>query len=180
MKAGNKPPQPGGFPGGQNQNQCQPLQQVQNHRKEQNVIKKEDIPKQVNSAPNEVKRVEVDCVAPYDEHRWVIIDEEKDGMKTRYVHYVQALKPRYHLASFLNMAGNSLKGISATDKNTMVFVVMQCEVTVVLSTSQFVVSRGDSFFMPPLNTYNILNMKSKMVLGICDESVLFLTICLPV
>merc|ERR1711928_68674 len=87
---GFKPP-PGGFLGGQRQ----PLQQVQNIRAEQKVIKKEDIPRQANSAPKEVKQVEVECVAPY-----------------------------------LKLAGNSTKGISATDKNTMVFVVMQGEVTV--------------------------------------------------
>ena len=59
------------------------------------------------------------------------------------------------------MAGNSTKGISATDKNTLVFVVIQGEVNLVLNTSQFVVGRGDSFFVPPLNTYKILNLKAR-------------------
>eukprot|EP00092_Neocalanus_flemingeri_P017025 GFUD01018413.1.p2 GENE.GFUD01018413.1~~GFUD01018413.1.p2 ORF type:complete len:202 (+),score=54.48 GFUD01018413.1:181-786(+) len=152
-----QPPPPGVFPGGNIHRQ--PLQQVQN-RAEQKVIKKEDIPRQNNPAPKEVKQVEVECVAPYDEHKWVNIGKEKDGMKPQDVQYAQALKPPYHLASFLKLAGNSTKGISATDKNTMVFVVMQGEVTVVLNTSQFVVGRGDSFFVPPHNTYNILNMKT--------------------
>jgi len=127
---------------------------------EQKVIEKEDIPR-LNSAPKEMKQVEVECVAPYDEQKWVNIGKEKDGMKPQDVQYSQALKPPYHLASFLKMAGNSTKGISVTDKNTMVFVVMQGEVTVVLNTSQFVVGRGDSFFVPPHNTYNILNMKAR-------------------
>ena len=61
---------------------------------------------------------------------------------------------------FFDLAGNSTKGISATDKNTMLFVVMQGEVTVVLNTSQFVVGRGDSFIVPPHNIYNILNMNA--------------------
>jgi len=127
---------------------------------EQKLIKKEDIPR-LYSAPKELKQVEVECVAPYDEQKWVNIGKEKDGMKPEDVQYSQALKPPYHLASFLKMAGNSTKGISVTDKNTMVFVVMQGEVTVVLNTSQFVVGRGDSFFVPPHNTYNILNMKAR-------------------
>ena len=127
---------------------------------EQKVIKKEDIPRLNSAPPKEVKQVEVECVSPYDEQKWVSIGKEKDGMKPQDVQYSQALKPPYHLASFLKMAGNSTKGISMTDKNTMVFVVMQGEVTVVLNTSQFVVGRGDSFFVPPHNTYNILNMKS--------------------
>lgn len=128
---------------------------------EQKVIKKEDIPRLNSAPPKEVKQVEVECVSPYDEQKWVSIGKEKDGMKPQDVQYSQALKPPYHLASFLKMAGNSTKGISMTDKNTMVFVVMQGEVTVVLNTSQFVVGRGDSFFVPPHNTYNILNMKSR-------------------
>ena len=132
--------------------QRQPLQQP-GRGSEQKVIKKEDIPR-LNSAPKEVKQVEVECVAPYDEQKWVNIGKEKDGMKPQDVQYAQALKLPYHL-------GNSTKGISATKKNTKVFVVMQGEVTVVLNTSQFVVGRGDSFFVPPHNTYNILNMKAR-------------------
>ena len=127
---------------------------------EQVVFKENDIPK-LYSAPKELKQVEVECVAPYDEQKWANIGKEKDGMKPEDVQYSLALKPPYHLASFLKMAGNSTKGMSVTDKNTMIFVVMQGEVTVVLNTTQFVVSRGDSFFVPPHNTYNILNMKAE-------------------
>ena len=105
-------------------------------------------------------QVEVECVAPYDELRWTNIGKEEDGMKPQDVQYAQALRPPYHLASTLRLAGNSSKGISATNKNTFVFVVMKGELTIVLNTSQFVVRRGDSFFVPPHNTYNILNMKS--------------------
>ena len=77
----------------------------------------------------------MECVALYDERKWVIIGNEKDGMKPQDVQYAQALKPPYHL-------GNSMKGIRATEKNTKVFVVMHEEVTVVLNRCQFVVGRG--------------------------------------
>eukprot|EP00091_Calanus_sinicus_P012082 TRINITY_DN27314_c0_g1_i1.p1 TRINITY_DN27314_c0_g1~~TRINITY_DN27314_c0_g1_i1.p1 ORF type:complete len:120 (-),score=25.71 TRINITY_DN27314_c0_g1_i1:36-395(-) len=87
---------------GLKQTQRLPLQQVQNIRAEQKVIKKEDIPRQVRSAPKEVKQVEVECVAPYDEHKWVSIGKEKDGMRPQDVQYAQALQPPYHLASLLN------------------------------------------------------------------------------
>merc|ERR1712098_983194 len=40
---------------------------------------------------------------------------------------------------------------------TLLFLVTEGEVTVILSASQFVVSRGDSFFVPPHNTYNLMN-----------------------
>jgi len=148
------------FPGGPSPRQPPP-HALGNMRREQKVIKKEDIPRQANVAKKEVKQVEVECVAPYDEQKWVNIGKEKDGMKPQDVQYAQALKPPYHLASFLKMAGNSSKGISATDKNTMVFVVLGGEVTVVLNTSQFEVRKGDSFFVPPHNTYNILNLKPR-------------------
>ena len=65
---------------------------------------------------------------------WVIIGKDKDLMKPQDVQYAQALNPPYHLASFSKMAGNSTKGKSATDKNSMVFVVKAAqEVSVSLS-----------------------------------------------
>ena len=49
------------------------------------------------------------------------------------------------------------QGLSATDKNTMVFVVREGTVTVLINTTEFIATRGDSFFVPPHNTYNLLN-----------------------
>ena len=112
--------QPMHFVGSQ---QRQPLQQA-GRGIEQKVIKKEDIPR-LNSTPKEVKQVGVECVSPYDEEEWVNIGKEKKVMKPQDVQYAQALKPPYHLASFLKMAGNSTKGTSSTVKNTLVFAVMQ-------------------------------------------------------
>ena len=36
------------------------------------------------------------------------------------VQYARALRPPYHLLSFLRIKGHSTKGMSCTDKNTMV------------------------------------------------------------
>ena len=36
------------------------------------------------------------------------------------VQYARALRPPYHLLSFLRIKGKSTKGMSCTDKNTMV------------------------------------------------------------
>ena len=77
-----------------------------------------------------MKQVEVDCLAPYDELCWTNIGKEEDGMKPQDVQYAQALRPPHHLASSLKLAKNSSKGISATNQNTIVFVVMKGEVTV--------------------------------------------------
>jgi hypothetical protein len=45
--------------------------------------------------------------------------------------------------------GHSTKGMSCTDKNTMVFVVLEGEITVILHTTQFNAKKGDSFYIPP-------------------------------
>ena len=42
-------------------------------------------------------------------------------------------------------------------------MVMKGEVAVVLNMTQFVVCRGDSFFVPTHNTYNIIDMKAEEV-----------------
>ena len=84
------------------------------------------------------------------------------------VQYARALRPPYHLLSFLRylqqlqlyfsrwhfffgfrIKGHSTKGMSCTDKNTMVFVVLEGEITVILHTTQFNAKKGDSFYIPP-------------------------------
>jgi hypothetical protein len=58
-----------------------------------------------------------DIIVP---RRWVNIGKERDGMKPDAVQYARALRPPYHLLSFLRIKGKSTKGKSCTDKNTMV------------------------------------------------------------
>ena len=52
--------------------------------------------------------------------RWVNIGKERDNMAPDAVQYARALRPPYHLLSFLRIKGYSTKGMSCTDKNTMV------------------------------------------------------------
>merc|ERR1712110_462639 len=82
------------------------------------------------SDTNSQREVVVECFAPYDDHRWVNIGKERDGMSPDAVQYARALRPPYHLLSFLRIKGHSTKGMSCTDKNTMVFVVLEGEITV--------------------------------------------------
>ena len=49
----------------------------------------------------------------------------------------------------VRIKGHSTKGMSCTDKNTMVFVVLEGEITVILHTTQFNAKKGDSFYIPP-------------------------------
>merc|ERR1719264_123410 len=81
-------------------------------------------------ADTSTQRVVVECFAPYDDHRWVNIGKERDQMAPDAVQYARALRPPYHLLSFLRIKGHSTKGMSCTDKNTMVFVVLEGEITV--------------------------------------------------
>lgn len=107
------------------------------------------------------REVVVECFAPYDDHRWVNIGKERDGMAPDAVQYARALRPPYHLLSFLRIKKHSTKGMSCTDKNTMVFVVLEGEITVVLHTTQFNAKKGDSFYIPPKNYYNLINQKGR-------------------
>merc|ERR1711862_23037 len=110
---------------------------------------------------NTQREVVVECFAPYDDHRWVNIGKERDGMAPDAVQYARALRPPYHLLSFLRINGHSTKGMSCTDKNTMVFVVLEGEITVILHTTQFNAKKGDSFYIPPKNYYNLINQKAR-------------------
>jgi len=107
------------------------------------------------------REVVVECFAPYDDHRWVNIGKERDAMAPDAVQYARALRPPYHLLSFLRIKGHSTKGMSCTDKNTMVFVVLEGEITVILHTTQFNAKKGDSFYIPPKNYYNLINQKAR-------------------
>ncbi|CAB4064622.1 unnamed protein product [Lepeophtheirus salmonis] len=77
--------------------------------------------------------------APYDDNRWVSIGKDLINNSFDAVQYTRALRLPFHLLSFLRIKGNSVKGMSCTDKNNMVFVVIEGEITVALqgSTSNF-------------------------------------------
>merc|ERR1712066_450189 len=90
-----------------------------------------------------------------------ILVQERDQMAPDAVQYARALRPPYHLLSFLRIKGHSTKGMSCTDKNTMVFVVLEGEITVVLHTTQFNAKKGDSFYIPPKNYYNLINQNAR-------------------
>ena len=47
------------------------------------------------------KEVMVDCVAPYEDLKWINIGRERDGMAPDSVQYAKALQPPYHILSYL-------------------------------------------------------------------------------
>ena len=99
------------------------------------------------------REVGVQCATSYEDLEWMNIGKDP----TIAVKYSRALRPPYHLQSFLRIKGFSAKGESSTEHNTLVFVVVEGEVTVTIHTTEFVASKGDSFFVPPRNSYNLVN-----------------------
>lgn len=103
-----------------------------------------------------VRQEEVECVAPYEEADWLPL--ARDAARPSSVQYASLLSPPHHKTSLLRLEPAAQKGLAATESNTLLFMVLEGEVTVVLNTSQFLVGRGDSFFVPPNNSYNLLNL----------------------
>ena len=135
-----------------------PISAPNTTRNDMKSIKSEDIPRAAAPGPGTVRQVEVECVAPYSANTWTHIGRAAEGVAPASVQYSQALRPPAHLASFIKLAGQTTKGVTNTAANTLVFVVMEGEVTVVINSSQFVAGRGDTFYVPGNNTYNLLNM----------------------
>lgn len=67
----------------------------------------------------QLRQVEVECVAPYEEQQWVGIGRERDGVEREGVQYSVALSPPYHRASHIRLQSNTCKGLSATEQNTV-------------------------------------------------------------
>ena len=85
--------------------------------------------------------------------KWVSIGKEHK----RSVKYCRGLRTPGHLTSFLKIASGTSKGNTDSAGNSTVFLVMRGEVTVVLNGLQFMTTRGDTIYIPPQNTYNLLN-----------------------
>jgi len=110
--------------------------------------------------PSTNKEVAVECFSPYEDNQWFDIGKAQNhGSRSDSddVQYSRALRPPYHLLSFLRIKSQSSKGMSCTDKNTMVFVVIEGEITVRLHTTNFKAKKKDSFYIPPKNYYDLIN-----------------------
>ena len=121
-------------------------------------FKAENISLGVGNTSSVPRQVEVECVAPYSEAAWIPIGREQEGVAAASVQYSQGLRPPGHVTSFIRIGGGASKGITNSADNAMVFVVMRGEVTVTLNSTQFVATRGDTIYIPPHNTFNMINM----------------------
>ena len=135
-----------------------PAALTSNSLKSEKRIKAEDIAQAPSTASSGPRQVQVQCIAPYKEASWIPIGREQEGAAANSVQYSQGLRPPGHVTAFIRIASQASKGITNSADNAMVYVVMRGEVTVVINSSQFTATRGDTVYIPPHNTYNILNM----------------------
>ena len=124
---------------------------------------------EVDDKGGKSREVIVECLAPCEDLQWFNVAGDKSAnQEPGAVQYARALRPPFHLQSFLQMKGSSAKGFSCTGRNTMVFVVMEGEVTVTIHTTEFMARKGDSFYIPPKNSYNLVNSSA----GECKLSII--------
>ena len=107
----------------------------------------------------EVKEVGVECFRSYSDNVWTDIGRESEGVAADTVQRCLALSPPHHLTYYLRLAPNTSKGITKTDANTLVYVVLEGQVTVVMDfiDAVNVISKGDTFYVPMNSSFNILN-----------------------
>ena len=96
--------------------------------------------------------------APYDKLNWEsLVRRPNQGIPPDAVQHAVVLRPPFHIVSRLRIKGFYKKGLSHTTNNTMVFTMMEGEVTVLLPTKDLKVGKGDSFLIPPRTRYDIHN-----------------------
>ena len=98
-----------------------------------------------------VREVGVRCYQAYTDNVWTNIG------RTTEVQQCQALRPPNHVTGYVRLAPNTNKGLTETDSNTSIFVVLQGEVWVEVNDNKFKTTKGDSFVVPSNASYNIVN-----------------------
>jgi len=105
------------------------------------------------------KEIMVEIFSSFRSLKWRGLNRSGGGGEGQpRVEYGRMLRPPYHLVSALRVRRGTEKGHSCTDRNTMVFVVLSGQLRVHVHTSEMEVERGDCFYVPPKNSYNIVNV----------------------
>ena len=113
---------------------------------------------QVDHNKNSMKDFGMGEFAPYTDLHWEsLVRRPNHGIPPDAVQHAVVLRPPYHIVSRLRIKGFHKKGLSHTTNNTMVFTMMEGEVTVLLPTKDLKVVKGDSFLIPPRTKYDIHN-----------------------
>merc|ERR1711874_526048 len=119
----------------------------------------------VVNSEEESREIMVEIFSSYSSVRWRGLNQDggggggggRGGQGVKF-EYGRMLRPPYHLVSVLRVRRGADKGDSFTDRNTMVFVVLSGKLKVTVHTSETVVEKGDCFYVPPKNSYNISNV----------------------
>ena len=101
------------------------------------------------------------CLVRHSELAWTNIGRESDGVTEDAVQQSLALRPPHHLASFLRLAPSCTKGITNSGLSTLVFLVLEGELSVVINNTLLTVRKGDNFYVPPETTYSLINLSEQ-------------------
>ena len=101
------------------------------------------------------------CWLRETERDWTNIGRDSDGMAEVDVQQSLALRPPHHITSYIRLEPNSNKGITNTGLSTLIFLVLEGEVSVVINNSLLAVRKGDNFYVPPETTYTLINLSEE-------------------
>ena len=115
---------------------------------------------EMSGVPSEKKVVEVgvECFRPYSHNVWSSVGPGSEGVERS-----PALSPPHHLTYYVRLAPDTSKGLSMTDLNTLVFLVLEGELTVIITDEKFTARKGDTFYVPMNNKYDLLNQTQQKV-----------------
>ena len=99
-----------------------------------------------------VREVAVECFRSYSDNVWTNLGPQHDGLLVS-----PALSPPHHLSNYVRLPPNTSKGLSNTDSNTFVFLVLEGELTVVITNQEFTARAGDTFYVPKDTKYDLIN-----------------------
>ena len=101
------------------------------------------------------------CLSRHTGLTWTNIGRETDGVSEEAVQQSLALRPPHHLASFIRLEPHSSKGITNTGLSTLIFLLLEGELSVVINNSLHAVRKGDNFYVPPETTYTLINLSEE-------------------
>ena len=101
-----------------------------------------------------VREVEVECFRSYSDNVWTNVGP--------HLLVSPALSPPHHVSNYVRLPPNTSKGLSNTDANTFVFLVLEGELTVIITDNKitdnkFTARAGDTFYVPKDHKYDLIN-----------------------
>ena len=110
-----------------------------------------------SKSERKVREVEVECFRSYSDNVWTNVGPHHDSLLVS-----PALAPPHHVSNYVRLPPNTSKGLSYTDVNTFVFLVLEGELTVIITDNKitdnkFTARAGDTFYVPNDHKYDLIN-----------------------